>query len=338
MAANYPETATEIRDALFFHDISVKNAHIRSHIKRIGKMAFDGCRRLKSLTFEEGVEEIGMDGFAGCGLETVDLPDSINQIGVSAFSRCYNLKQVKLPKRIKEINPYCFFETELNEVDIPDSVTRLGRRAFNGCRFLKSVDFPSNLSVVESECFGKCRSLGSIDFKEGLETVKDNVFKGCKMLQRIYFPDSVKTIGVSLIEDCEGVNIYVPPRKDLDIGIVDMKNWQHSIANYSCSPDDRHTIFYRRGLELPTYRQIYDQNLVFCNKVVNLVSLSGIEVAVMFPYDPSMYRYWESKTEEEYKQVLIKAAAVAMEEDPKKLTVCLETGVILYVDDYFVKE
>ena len=44
MTANYPENSTEIRNALFYHDISVKNAHIRSHIKSIGKMAFDGCQ------------------------------------------------------------------------------------------------------------------------------------------------------------------------------------------------------------------------------------------------------------------------------------------------------
>ena len=334
MEATYPETATEILYPTYYNNISVASVHIRSHIKKIGRMAFDGCRRLKFLTFEEGVEEIGMNGFAGLGIQSVELPDSIEQIDAGAFSKCYNLRKVKFPKRLTEISPYCFSETYLENLDIPDSVTSLGRRAFADCKLLKSVDFPSNLSVVESECFAGCSSLKSIDFKEGLETVKEGVFKGCKKLDRIYFPDSIKTISYSIIESCNGVDIYVPSRKDLYISIVDMVIWGFASGIYSL--DCINTIFYRRGSELPTYRQIYDENLSFCNKVVNLVSLSGIEVAVKFPCQ--MYQIWENRTEEEYKEALIKAAAEAMEEDPKKLTVCLETGVILYVDDYFVKK
>ena len=334
MEATYPETATEILYPTYYNNISIASVHIRSHIKKIGRMAFDGCRRLKSLTFEEGVEEIGMNGFAGLGIQSVELPDSIKQFGAGAFSRCYNLKQVKFPKRITEISPYCFCETYLENLDIPDSVTSLGQKAFADCKLLKSVDFPSNLSVVESECFSGCSSIQSIDFKEGLETVKEGVFKGCRKLDRIYFPDSIKTISYSIIESCNGVDIYVPSRKDLDMSIVDMTIWNLVKCGYR--PSGKNTIFYRRGSELPTYRQVYDENLSFCNKVVNLVSLSGIEVAVKFPCQ--INQIWKNRTEEQYKEELIKAAAEAMEEDPKKLTVCLETGVILYVDDYFVKK
>ena len=42
--------------------------------------------------------------------------------------------------------------------------------------------------------------------------------------------------------------------------------------------------------------------------------------------------------EEKYKQALINAAAEVLMTKPEEITVCLETGVVLYVDNYFVNQ
>ena len=68
---------------------------VPGNITYINENVFSGCKNLKSVTFSEGVKEIGEMAFYNCdALQSISLPKSIELINSRAFSGCPNLKTV----------------------------------------------------------------------------------------------------------------------------------------------------------------------------------------------------------------------------------------------------
>lgn len=108
-----------------------------SHVKSIesgmyGNGAFDHCSSLKTITFAEGLESIGVYAFYAChSLENIIFPDSLINIGERAFAFCTNLSSVTFGEGLKNIEMYAFDGcTTLWSVYIPESVTSIGIGAF----------------------------------------------------------------------------------------------------------------------------------------------------------------------------------------------------------------
>ena len=84
----------------------------------IGSFAFQGCRRLTSLTLPAGITSICEGAFWGCReLTSLTLPAGITKIGSYAFDGCSGL-------------------TSLN---LPAGITKIGDGAFRGCSGLTSI-------------------------------------------------------------------------------------------------------------------------------------------------------------------------------------------------------
>ncbi len=67
-------------------NLGVTAAKIPASVKAIGDSAFEGCRNLKTVTFNEGLETIGQEAFYDTALESVVLPKSLKTIGNDAFA------------------------------------------------------------------------------------------------------------------------------------------------------------------------------------------------------------------------------------------------------------
>ena len=75
--------------------------------------------------------------------------------------------------------------------------------------------------------------------------------------------------------------------------------------------------------------QIYDDNLLICDKVIELITMGGNVVPVTIPcrQDHLGILLPEKRfPEEKYKQALINAAAGVLMKNPEEITVCLKTG------------
>ena len=90
---------------------------------------FYGCKNLKNVTLDNGMEEVPRGIFyapsGDIGLEEIVIPDSVKWIGYSAFFGCKNLKKVTLSKKLEGIDSEAFQNCKnmkLSERDLPKTL------------------------------------------------------------------------------------------------------------------------------------------------------------------------------------------------------------------------
>lgn len=140
--------------------------------------AFGMCPNLKTVTIENGLQEIGMSAFMECTtLEGINIPYGVNKIGDSAFRSCWSIKAL----------------------DIPSTVTVIGDGAFSDCKSMKKLNIPNGCTEIsDSLCWG-CENLTDVSIPEGVTKIGDHAFFDCYSLKSITIPKSVEEIGGSAL-------------------------------------------------------------------------------------------------------------------------------------------
>lgn len=60
------------------------------------------------MRFQEGLKRIGKDAFYFCGIEELELPESLEVLEERAFFKCMYLTEVRLPTHIRRIEKWVF--------------------------------------------------------------------------------------------------------------------------------------------------------------------------------------------------------------------------------------
>ena len=81
---------------------------------RVRKIADNAFRqgKMKSLTIEQGLEEIGQLAFDQCILKEIVIPEGVQSVNGWAFQGCYKLKTVSLPSTLKNLGPAVFYNCD----------------------------------------------------------------------------------------------------------------------------------------------------------------------------------------------------------------------------------
>lgn len=167
---------------------------IRMVIDSIGEMAFDGCSKLSSLIFSEGLETIGNYAFNGCtSLGTIDIPASVTHIGEGIFDNCSKLSQI----RVKTANKH--YSSSNGVLYNKDMTTLLIYPNMRGETYI----IPQGVTQIENFAFYTCTNLKSVTLPEGLESIGEGAFDGCTGLKSLTLPASVKRIGLGMVDNCE---------------------------------------------------------------------------------------------------------------------------------------
>lgn len=88
----------------FLYESDVEHFTIPSHIKKVGRYAFLGCRKLTSVTIPDSVTSIGNGAFWGCSsLTDITIPNSVTSIGGAAFYDCNNLTSITIGSGVKRL-------------------------------------------------------------------------------------------------------------------------------------------------------------------------------------------------------------------------------------------
>ncbi len=162
-------------EKLIINGVETSDLVIPGNVGGIGYNAFGGCKALKSVVIEEGIEEVGRAAFWGCkNLEKVSLPKSLGIIGNNAFSACENLKDVYIEDLSRFSTIWCGDEESLTYCHLFDNAANV---YVNG--------------VKQS----------SLDIPEGTTWINDYVFEGLKCLDSITIPSTLTDIGLSAFEN-----------------------------------------------------------------------------------------------------------------------------------------
>lgn len=137
---------TKIYDRAFFGNKIIEEVIIPSSIKEIGEEAFWGCRNLKSVELNEGLEVIGGNAFRDTSIKTIKLPKTVKTIEQRAFMSCERMHFIELNEGLEKIGEDAFMLSGLVSIVIPKSVKEVGDYILSSNEQLKEV---INLSDVK---------------------------------------------------------------------------------------------------------------------------------------------------------------------------------------------
>ena len=117
----------EIFDEIVFACHNIKNVIIPNYIKRIRSYAFDGCRKIETIEFQED--------------------SKLERIGSNAFYICQKLKNVDFSSvsQLKTIGKEAFAYSNIEKIIIPKSVTTISKLAFDNCLELQLIEIGENV-------------------------------------------------------------------------------------------------------------------------------------------------------------------------------------------------
>ena len=148
-------------------------------IKEIGKYAFAGNLKVKTIYLPDDMVEIADYAFAECTtLVTFIMPDTLEIIGDHAFDGCTSLADIKLSANLKTINTYAFANClALTEVTIPEGVTDLANYVFDGSGITK-INLPATLKTIGTYVFRNTANLGDVVIPTSVYSIGNYAFNG----------------------------------------------------------------------------------------------------------------------------------------------------------------
>ena len=107
-------------------------------IKKIGKLAFNGCQALKNIQIPEGVTELGYIAFAFTSIEEIVIPQSVTEISPLCFALNPQLKTVTIKGKNTKIGKMAF--ATKGEVQKHDRPTLIPESKANNIKIIAPKD------------------------------------------------------------------------------------------------------------------------------------------------------------------------------------------------------
>jgi hypothetical protein len=150
----------------FIDTIQIIGVTIHKYITSIENSSFMKCSSLFRVIFEEDsrLVSIGKNAFAGCGLLSITIPNSVTTIMYAAFYDCSNLKSIEIPNSVTSIEDYVFYKcTSLESIEIPEGVTDIDAYTFNSCTSLTTITLQSTTPpTLSKSALANCTALAEI--------------------------------------------------------------------------------------------------------------------------------------------------------------------------------
>lgn len=229
-------------------------------VKAIPRNQFSGSL-LTDIILPAGLEEIGANAFANCGLLQIEtLPATLKTIGDNAFSGSPRVNISELPAALETIGSYAFSSTGIQQLIGNSSLKELGSGAFSNCSLLESVDFSkSALTAIPNGAFSGCSELDevslpqgiaqigsnafsgtalrNIDFMEGVITIGNGAFSNNRRLVAATLPKNVKKVESNIFSDCPRLLAVSMPSNTAEVG-SNILNSDKKLTSISCAAID----------------------------------------------------------------------------------------------------
>jgi hypothetical protein len=172
--------------------------------------------------------------FAGCGLTSIIIPNSVTEIGEMAFYGCVDLLSVEMPNSITTIAESTFENcSSLTSISIPNSVTNIKNRAFYGCQDLTDVIIGNSVSRIGEYAFYQCSSLKELTIPKSVASIDLCAFRECNLRCIECLPTTPPKINISTFDDYQATLIvYNDKYKSTDY----WKDFSNIVIDYT--PED----------------------------------------------------------------------------------------------------
>lgn len=216
-------------------------------------------KELRTLTFEEGVEEIASGSVvSGCkNLTTIHLPSSLQKLsGTGTFSGASALTDITLPEGIAITEGSTFSEcTSLKSIELPASITTIPSYMFAGCSALERVTAKEGtITAIGNSAFKSDTSLTEIPDLSQVTSIGDRAFYGCSALKTVDL-HSVTTMEYAAFQGCDALS-----------GEIDLSNLEVIPGNAFCYDPNITSV-----ITCPTLRSIGDWAFIWAG--ISTISL-----------------------------------------------------------------
>lgn len=166
-------------DTLLFAPAGCVSFQVGADVKRIGKLAFANCSKLKKVN------------------------SSVAEIGDGAFLNCGKLSQVKL-KKTKSIGSYAFTLTAIRKIMLPATLKKMGYGVFYRAESLKSIKSRGkyfrvkNNSLISQngkQLYAVISNSGKITVPNGVKKIYALAISNPAKVREITLPTSLKKSG-----------------------------------------------------------------------------------------------------------------------------------------------
>ena len=235
---------------------------------KVFKAILQNMTELKTLTFEEGVEEIASGSVvSGCkNLTTIHLPSSLQKLsGTDTFSGASALTDITLPEGIAITEGSTFSEcTSLESIELPASITTIPSSMFAGCSALERVTAKGTITAIGNGAFGSVTDwkdqeiadtvLTEIPDLSQVTSIGDRAFYGCSALETVDL-HSVTTMGYGAFQGCDALS-----------GEIDLSNLEVIPGHAFCYDPNITSV-----ITCPTLRSIGDWAFIWAD--ISTISL-----------------------------------------------------------------
>lgn len=202
-----PDTLTDIGGSLSGFK-NVTEITIPGSVK-VFNATLQYMKQLRTLTFEEGVEEIASGSVvSGCkSLTTIHLPSSLQKLsGTGTFSGASALTDITLPEGIAITEGSTFSEcTSLESIELPASITTIPSYMFAGCSALERVTAKGTITAIGNSAFKSDTALTEIPDLSQVTSIGDRAFYGCSALETVDL-HSVTTMEYGAFQGCDALS------------------------------------------------------------------------------------------------------------------------------------
>lgn len=251
-----PDTLTDIGGSLSGFK-NVTEITIPGSVK-VFNATLQYMKQLRTLTFEEGVEEIASGSVvSGCkNLTTIHLPSSLQKLsGTGTFSGASALTDITLPEGIAITEGSTFSEcTSLKSITLPASITTIPSYMFAGCSALERVTAKGTITAIGNSAFKSDTALTEIPDLSQVTSIGDRAFYGCSALKTVGL-HSVTTMEYGAFQGCDALS-----------GEIDLSNLEEIPGHAFCYDPNITSV-----ITCPTLRSIGDWAFIWAD--ISTISL-----------------------------------------------------------------
>lgn len=251
-----PDTLTDIGGSLSGFK-NVTEITIPGSVK-VFNATLQYMKQLRTLTFEEGVEEIASGSVvSGCkNLTTIHLPSSLQKLsGTGTFSGASALTDITLPEGIAITEGSTFSEcTSLKSITLPASITTIPSHMFAGCSALERVTAKGTITAIGNSAFKSDTALTEIPDLSQVTSIGDRAFYGCSALKTVDL-HSVTTMEYGAFQGCDALS-----------GEIDLSNLEEIPGHAFCYDPNITSV-----ITCPTLRSIGDWAFIWAD--ISTISL-----------------------------------------------------------------